>query len=96
MPDLISANNDDEPSPAFIEDINNESIANVFCFGAFANKNTGVVYNNSTGNFPFMSLDGNVCLFVIYHYKTNAIFVMLIAGLNSLSILYFGSVQSKL
>jgi hypothetical protein len=38
-----------------------ESIANVFCFGAFANKITGVVYNDLTGNFPFMSLDGSVC-----------------------------------
>jgi hypothetical protein len=38
-----------------------ESIANVFCFGAFANKITGVVYNDLTGHFPFMSLDGSVC-----------------------------------
>jgi len=38
-----------------------ESIANVFCFGAFADKITGVVYNDLTGNFPFMSLDGSVC-----------------------------------
>jgi hypothetical protein len=37
-----------------------ESIANVFCFGAFADKITGVVYNDLTGNFPFMSLDGSV------------------------------------
>ncbi len=34
---------------------------NVFCFGAFSDKNTGAVYNNCTGNFPFMSLDGNIC-----------------------------------
>ncbi len=38
-----------------------ESIANMFCFGAFADKITGVVYNDLTGNFPFMSLDGSVC-----------------------------------
>ena len=38
-----------------------DSIANVFCFGAFADKITGVVYNNLMGNFPFMSLDK--CMF---------------------------------
>jgi hypothetical protein len=35
-------------------------IANVFCFGAFADKISGVVYNNVTGNFPFVSIDGSV------------------------------------
>ncbi len=63
------------------------SIANIFCFGAFADKNTGVVYNNCTGAFPFMSLDGNVCFFVMYHYKTNAIFATPIPGLDSDNIL---------
>jgi hypothetical protein len=91
MPGLIlddsDEDDDDEPQLAFISDINNESIANVFCFGAFANKNTGVVYNNCTGNFPFMSLDGNVCFFAMYHYKTNAIFAMPIPGLDSGNIL---------
>jgi hypothetical protein len=65
MPGLIPDDNhkDDsnKPHPTFIDNVNNESIANVFCLGAFANKNTGVVYNNCTGNFPFMSLDGNIC-----------------------------------
>jgi hypothetical protein len=70
-----------------IDDINEHSIANVFCFGAFADKITGVVYNDCTGEFPFMSLDGNVCLFVMYHYKTNAIFATPIPGLDSTSIL---------
>ncbi len=45
-----------------------KSISNVFCFGAFADKNTSVVYNNCTGTLPFMSLDGNVCFFAVYHY----------------------------
>jgi hypothetical protein len=40
----------------------NESIANVFCFGAFADKVSGVVYNDLTGNFPFMSIDGSIFL----------------------------------
>jgi hypothetical protein len=39
-----------------------ESIANVFCFGAFADKVSGVVYNDLTGNFHFMLIDGSVFL----------------------------------
>ena len=35
-----------------INDIEDESIANVFCFGAFANKVSDVVYNDCTGDFP--------------------------------------------
>jgi hypothetical protein len=34
-----------------------------------------------------MSLDGNVCFFVMYHYKTNAIFATPIPGLDSENIL---------
>jgi hypothetical protein len=34
-----------------------------------------------------MSLDGNICFFVMYHYKTNAILITLIAGLDSECIL---------
>jgi hypothetical protein len=45
----------------------NESIANIFCFGAFADKHSGVVYNDLTGAFPFMLLDGCVCFFAMYH-----------------------------
>jgi len=63
-----------------------ESIANVFCFGAFADKVSGVVYNDLTGNFPFMSIDGSVCFFVLYHYETNAILVKPIANIDDRSI----------
>jgi len=59
-----------------------DSIANVFCFGAFANKVSGVMYYDLTGNFPFMSIDGSVC----YHYKTNAILVKPIANVDDCSI----------
>ena len=63
-----------------------ESIANVFCFGAFADKVSGVVYNDLTRNFPFMSIDGSVCFFVLYHYKTNAILVKPITNVDNCSI----------
>ncbi len=64
----------------------NESIANLFCFGAFADKINGVIYNNLTGNFPFMLIDGSVCFFVMYHYNTNAILVKAIKNLDDHSI----------
>ena len=51
-----------------------ESITNVFCFGAFADKQSGVVYNDLTNSFTFMLLDGSVCFLVMYHYESNAIF----------------------
>jgi hypothetical protein len=42
-----------------------ESIANMFVFSAFADKNNGFVYHDLTGLFPFMSLGGSVCFFVL-------------------------------
>jgi len=54
--------------------------------GVFADKHTGVVYNYLTGKFPFMSLDGNQCFFVMYHYESNAILVKPISGLDDESI----------
>jgi hypothetical protein len=76
------------------------TIANVFCFGAFADKVSGVVYNDLTSNFPFMSLDGSVCFFVLYHYETNAILATPIAGLDDKSIFnayktHFEMLESK-
>ena len=62
-------------------------IANVLCFREIADKITGFVYNKCTGKFQFMSLDGNVCFFIMYHYKTNTILATLIPGLDSKSIL---------
>jgi hypothetical protein len=62
------------------------SIANVFCFGAFADKQSGVMYNDLTGNFPFISLDGSVCFLVMYHYESNAIFAIPIVGLDDVTI----------
>jgi hypothetical protein len=81
------------PGPAYnaqIDGVNiipdDESIANVFCFGAFADKISGVMYNDLTGNFPFMSINGSVCFFVLYHYELNAILVKPIANVDDRSI----------
>jgi hypothetical protein len=40
------------------------------------------IYNDCTGDFPYMLLDGNICFSVMYHYKTNAILITPIAGLD--------------
>ncbi len=69
--------------PAFIADDCNKMVANVFCFGAFADKHLGVLYNNLTGNFPFMLSDGSVCL---YHYESNAIMATPVIGLDYICI----------
>ena len=53
------------PPTHLIQKLDGYSIANVFCFGAFADKLSGVIYNDCTGDFPYMSLDGNICFFVM-------------------------------
>jgi hypothetical protein len=65
-----------------IEDNNRLSDANIFCFAAFADKKTGILYNDLTGTFPFMSLEGIMCFLIVYHYKTNAILALPIAGFS--------------
>jgi hypothetical protein len=56
--------------------------ANLYCFATFADKHTGTIYNDLTGTFPFMSLEGNVCFLVVYHYETNAILALPISGFS--------------
>ena len=52
-----------EITPNVIDDDETESITNVFCFGAFADKRDGMVYNDLTGLFPFIFLDRSICFF---------------------------------
>ncbi len=61
--------------------------ANVFIFAAFADKRTGTLYSDLTGVFPFMTLKGNVCFLVVYHYQTNAILALPIANFTGNAIL---------
>jgi hypothetical protein len=72
--------------PILLVDNSCETIANVFVFGAFADKNNGIVYHDLTGAFPFMSLDGSVCFFILYHYESNSILATPIAGLDDKNI----------
>jgi hypothetical protein len=79
--------------PNVINDDCNESITNVFCYGAFADRHSGVVYNDVTGSFPFVSFNGSVCFLVMYHYESNTIMAMPIAGLDDQSI--FNAYKAK-
>jgi hypothetical protein len=44
------------------------------------------VYHDLTGLFPFMSYDGSVCFFILYHYESNSILATPITGLDTVSI----------
>jgi hypothetical protein len=83
VPNVIQ---DVHTGPNVIVDDGDESIANIFCFGAFVDKTSGIVYHDLTGSFPFMSFDGSVFFFVLYHYESNAIFTTPTTGLNDVSI----------
>ncbi len=72
--------------PNLIRDNGDESIAIFFVFEVFVDKNSGIVYHDLTGSFPFMSLDGSLCFFVLYHYKLNCILASPIVGLEDKSI----------
>jgi hypothetical protein len=48
-----------------------------------ADKQTGILYNDLTGAFPFMSLKGNVCFLVVYHYDTNTILALPMKGFSN-------------
>jgi hypothetical protein len=58
--------------PAVLAEDDNSSVGNIFCFAVFADKRTGVLYNDLTGSFPYMSLEGTVCYLIVYHYESTA------------------------
>ena len=75
IPSALNAN--------MIEDddmVNMMTNPNLYCFAGFADKHAGTIYNDLTGTFPFMSLEGNVCFLVAYHYESNAILALPISG----------------
>jgi hypothetical protein len=91
---MSHASNQSNLQPTNVIEPNKETTANVFCFAAFADKHTGVLYSNVTGTFPFMSLEGNVCFLVVYHYETNAILALPIKKLHRR--MYLGRIQTAI
>ncbi len=71
-----------EHGPNVIVNNDDSSVGNIFCFGAFADKQTGILYNNLNGSFPYISLEGNVCFLVIYHYESNVILALPLSGFD--------------
>jgi hypothetical protein len=89
-----------QPGLNVIADNADKLIANIFCFGAFADRNSSIVYHDLTGLFPFMSFNGSVCFFVLYHYESYAILAKPITGLDAMSIftvykMYFEELSAK-
>jgi hypothetical protein len=82
-------------SPNYIIENEDSSIGNIFCFGAFADKQTGILYNNLTRSFPYMSLKGNVSFLIVYHYESNAILALPISGLDNNTIFATYKTQFK-
>ena len=90
----ISANGEQRGSSVIVNN-GDKSITNIFCFGAFANKNTGIVYHDLTGSFPFMSFDGMVCFFELNHYESNAILAPPLQDWTMLPFSYFKEFSAK-
>ena len=74
------------PANLIIDDHSEPSHVNVFAYGAFTDKHSGVVYHNLTGLFPLMSLDGRVYFFLLFHCEPNSILAEPIKGLDDKTI----------
>ncbi len=85
-PNLTTRNAHPASAPNIIVDNCNKSIVNVFCYGAFADRHSGVVYNNLMDDFPLVLFDGSICYLVMYVYKPNVILATPIADLDNMSI----------
>ena len=57
------------PGPNLIANDEDQSIANIFCFGAFTDKQSGIVYHDNTGLFPVMLFD--ISVFFLYYTITS-------------------------
>jgi hypothetical protein len=68
--------------PSVIVKGDDSSVGNIFCFAAFADKRTGVLYNDLTGSVIYMSLEENVCYLIVYNFESNAILGLPISGFD--------------
>eukprot|EP00956_Cyclotella_meneghiniana_P014140 scaffold21040_cov41-Cyclotella_meneghiniana.AAC.5 len=59
-----------------------DSICNVFCYTALADKHAGTMYTDATGALPAVSLDRNQYYFVAYAYDPNYVFALPIPNLR--------------
>eukprot|EP00804_Cyclotella_cryptica_P015897 CCRYP_006383-RA/>CCRYP_006383-RA protein AED:0.07 eAED:-0.04 QI:0/0/0/1/0/0/2/0/1375 len=83
-----------EPSPTTTSTVNvipfetiDDSVCNVFCYAALADKQAGTMYTDATGALPAISLEGHQYYFVAYAYDPNYIFAKPLSNLKDESIL---------
>ena len=74
-----------QPNLIRMED-DDTTMANIFCFDKFADKTSGIVYNDLTGSFPFVLLEGSICFIVLCHYESNCILASPIKGMDNRTI----------
>eukprot|EP00804_Cyclotella_cryptica_P007133 CCRYP_020039-RA/>CCRYP_020039-RA protein AED:0.39 eAED:0.39 QI:0/0/0/1/1/1/2/0/512 len=93
-----------EPSPTTTSTVNvipfdtiDDSVCNVFCYAALADKQAGTMYTDATGAIPAISLEGHQYYFVAYAYDPNYIFAKPLSNLKDETILTaFGEVFQQL
>eukprot|EP00804_Cyclotella_cryptica_P002616 CCRYP_010443-RA/>CCRYP_010443-RA protein AED:0.32 eAED:0.22 QI:0/-1/0/1/-1/1/1/0/664 len=93
-----------EPSPTTTSTVNvipfdtiDDSVCNVFCYAALADKQAGTMYTDATGALPAISLEGHQYYFVAYAYDPNYIFAKPLSNLKDETILTaFGEVVQQL
>eukprot|EP00804_Cyclotella_cryptica_P010472 CCRYP_012303-RA/>CCRYP_012303-RA protein AED:0.45 eAED:0.14 QI:0/0/0/0.6/1/1/5/0/1176 len=93
-----------EPSPTTTSTVNvipfdtiDDSVCNVFCYAALADKQAGTMYTDATGALPAISLEGHQYYFVAYAYDPNYIFAKPLSNLKDETILTaFGEVFQQL
>eukprot|EP00804_Cyclotella_cryptica_P025030 CCRYP_015953-RB/>CCRYP_015953-RB protein AED:0.31 eAED:0.30 QI:0/0/0/1/0/0.33/3/0/681 len=83
-----------EPSPTTTSTVNvipfdtiDDSVCNVFCYAALADKQAGTMYTDATGALPAISLEGHQYYFVAYAYDPNYIFAKPLSNLKDETIL---------
>jgi hypothetical protein len=68
---------------AAVIEANKDSETNIFCFATFTDKHTGIVNTDLTRTFIFMSLKGNVCFLIVYHYESNTILALPVTNFSN-------------
>ena len=59
---------------------------NIFCFAVLTDKEMGMVYTNTMGVLPIMSLDGKQYYILMYDYDNNYVNALPVSDLHSVTI----------
>ena len=50
-----------------------ETTNQIFVYHAVLEPKAGTIYVDYTGNFPIRSMEGNIAIFILYNWSSNAI-----------------------